>query len=87
MKANKFCQSCSMPLSKDPTGGGTEKDGSKSLMYCSFCYQNGEFVNPEIDTAKKMQDFCMDKMREQGMSRLVAWLFTRGIPRLERWKG
>ncbi|HAQ38579.1 MAG TPA: hypothetical protein DCQ58_08735, partial [Saprospirales bacterium] len=30
-KTYKNCQSCGMPLHKDPQGGGTEKDGSRSL--------------------------------------------------------
>jgi hypothetical protein len=85
-KQFKFCQSCGMPLKKDPQGGGTEQDGSKSQKYCSLCYQNGSFTNPEIDTAEKMQAFCIEKMKEQGMSKPIAWLFTRGIPKLERWK-
>ncbi|MFT4304489.1 MAG: zinc ribbon domain-containing protein [Candidatus Woesearchaeota archaeon] len=86
MKKYKFCQSCGMPMSKDPQKGGTEKDGSKNLKYCSYCYQNGNFTSPEIDTAKKMQAFCIEKMKEQGMPRFIAWIFTRGIPKLERWK-
>jgi hypothetical protein len=86
MKENKFCQSCGLPLKKDPKNGGTEKDGSLSKKYCSYCYQDGMFCSPEIDSAKKMQEFCIEKMKEQGMSKIVAWLFTRGIPRLERWK-
>lgn len=86
MKTNKICQSCGMPMSKDPKNGGTEKDGSKSNKYCSYCYQNGNFTNPEIDTPQKMQEFCIQKMREQGMPKFIAWIFTRGIPKLERWK-
>ncbi len=30
-----------MPLSKDPRGGGTNADGSKSSEYCSHCYSAG----------------------------------------------
>lgn len=86
MKTYKFCQSCGMPAAHDPGKGGTEKNGSKNEMYCSYCYQNGAFVRPEIDTAKKMQAFCIEKMQEQGFSKFKAWIFTRGIPRLERWK-
>lgn len=82
----KICQSCGMPLKSDPEKGGTEKDGSKSAKYCSYCYKDGEFKSPEIDTPEKMQVFCIEKMKEQGMSKPMAWLFTRGIPRLERWK-
>jgi hypothetical protein len=75
-----------MPISKDPKQGSTNKDGSKNLTYCSYCYEDGAFLSPEIDTAKKMQKFCIEKMKEQGMNGIVAWLFTRNIPRLERWK-
>lgn len=84
-KQYKMCQSCGMPLSKDPQNGGTEADGSKSLKYCSYCYQDGEFFYKGND-AKEFQNFCKDKMIESGSNRLVAWLFTRGMKRLERWK-
>jgi len=81
----KVCQSCSMPLNKDPAGGGTNADGSKSNRYCSLCYAAGTFLHPEFD-AKQMQDFCVEQLRKKGMPRLMAWLFTRGIPNLERWR-
>ncbi len=32
----KRCQSCGMPISKDPEGGGSETDGSRSAKYCSI---------------------------------------------------
>ena len=36
-----------MPLdSKDKKG--TEKDGSKSSDYCTYCCQNGDFSNPDM---------------------------------------
>jgi hypothetical protein len=79
-----MCQSCGMPIKKDSQLGGTNLDGSKSKMYCSYCYENGEFTFN--GTAKEMQVFCKDKMVETGASKFIAWLFTRGIPRLERWK-
>lgn len=85
MENNKFCQSCGMPMSKDPEHGGSEKDGSKSLKYCSYCYDNGEFRNDSINNAKEMQKFCIEKMNEQGTPKIFAWLLTRGIPKLERW--
>jgi len=43
------CQSCGMPLSKDPDGGGTNTDGTRSQTYCSFCYENGAFVQSDMD--------------------------------------
>ena len=87
MKTHKFCQSCGMPLKKDIQGGGTEKDGSKSLCYCSHCYKDGQFcMADEIDSPKKMQDMCIIMMKKQGMNGILAWVFTRRIPKLERWK-
>ena len=86
MKTYKMCQSCSMPLNKDPSKWWTEKDWSKNSMYCSFCYINGKFNKPEIDTAEKMQEMCIEMMTKWKMPKWVAWIFTRGIPKLERWK-
>lgn len=86
MSEYKFCQSCGYPMKKDPQGGGTEKDGSINTKYCYMCYKDGEFLSPpEIDTAKKMQDFCVEQMKKDGMNGLIAWMATRGIPKLERW--
>lgn len=88
MTQNKFCQSCGYPMKKDRQGGGTEADGSLNTTYCSMCYQGGEFLTPpEIDSAKKMQKFCIQQMKKTGMNGFMAWMATRGIPRLERWKG
>ncbi len=86
-KEYKFCQSCGFPLKKDKQGGGTEKDGTVSKKYCSMCYKNGELLTPPwVDTAEKMQQFCMQEMRKAGYNRLFAWLATRTIPSLERWR-
>ena len=81
----QICQSCGMPLKQDPQGGGTNADGSKSSKYCSYCYQNGKFVGGEM-TVKEFQEFCCKKMIESGSPKFLAWLFTRGMARLERWK-
>lgn len=43
-----ICQSCTMPLSDDPLGGGTEADGSKSPEFCSYCYHAGAFRDPKL---------------------------------------
>ena len=87
MKRYTICQSCGFPLKRDKQGGGTEKDGSISPKYCSMCYANGAFLSPpEVDTAGKMQAFCIEQMRKAGMNRFFAWLATRPIPKLERWK-
>lgn len=83
-KENKFCQSCGMPMKKDPQGGGTNADGSKNLEYCSYCFQNGEFSFQ--GTVNEFQESCRQHMVESGHNKFMAWIFTRGMKRLRRWK-
>lgn len=86
-KTYKFCQSCGFPLKKDKNGGGTEKNGSPSSKYCSMCYENGQFLTPkEVNDAKKMQTYCIQEMKKDKMNGIFAWLATRAIPKLERWR-
>lgn len=85
MSHYKNCQSCAMPLKKDPNGGGTEADGSKSQMYCSYCYEDGAFKQPNI-SADEMQQFVKGKLKEMGFPGFLTGFFTKGIPKLERWK-
>ncbi|MEP7197911.1 MAG: zinc ribbon domain-containing protein [Saprospiraceae bacterium] len=81
----KNCQSCGMPLKRDEMGGGTNADGSKSLMYCSKCYEGGKFTSPDM-TAPEMQSLVKGKLKEFGFPGFLAGFFTKGIPKLERWK-
>ena len=74
-----------MPLNKDEKGGGTNTDGSKSNMYCSKCYENGTFVNPNM-TVEQMQELVKGKLKEFGFPGFIAGFFTKGILKLERWK-
>ena len=79
------CQSCGMPMNKDPKRGGTETDGSKSAKYCSHCYENGGFTQPDM-TVEEMKQLANEKMKEMRIPGFVGWFFTRGIPKLERWR-
>ena len=84
-KTYKMCQSCGMPMSKDPAGGGTNADGTKSGMYCSYCYQKGSFVG-DFKTVREMQIFCKVKLKEMGFPGFLAGFMVSNLPRLERWK-
>jgi len=84
-KVYKDCQSCGMPLNKDEKGGGTNIDGSKNLMYCSHCYQDGKFTWPDA-TATQMKELVQGKLKEMGLPGFMAWFFTLNMSRLERWK-
>lgn len=81
----KNCQSCGMPLKKSPNGGGSNSDGSISTRYCAYCYENGQFKQPDWDV-KKMQEFVKGKMKEMGIPGFLTGFFAKGIPSLERWK-
>lgn len=84
-KFDKFCQSCGIPLEKDPNHGGTNADGSKSTKYCSYCYENGAFIG-NFTTAKEMQEFVREQLKKQGYWLFTRYLYTMHIPQLERWK-
>lgn len=84
-KKNKFCQSCGMPMKKDPKGGSTNYDGSINTIYCSYCYEKGSFTQPDI-SASDMQTFVKGKLKEMGFPGFIAKLFTMSIPKLNRWK-
>ena len=83
MKTDTICQSCSMPLNQ-PSLFGTEKDGSKSLFYCSYCYHNGAFTSNI--TLEGMKILVRDKMRQMKMEESFINKTIAILPNLKRWK-
>ncbi|MDH5797193.1 MAG: zinc ribbon domain-containing protein [Paracoccaceae bacterium] len=84
--SKNHCQSCGMPLNKDPNGGAHEADGSISIKYCSLCYDDGAFLQPDFKVTS-MQHLVIHALQRQGWPKPIAWLATRGIPKLARWNG
>ena len=84
-KFNHMCQSCGMPLDQDPQKGGTEKDGSRSTVYCSYCYENGAF-HDNFTKPDEMVRFVKGKLKELGHGPIKRWFYTSQIPQLGRWK-
>lgn len=80
-----FCQSCGMPLSKDPLSGGTNADGTRTTEYCSHCYEKGAFTQPGI-TAEQMQSLVEAKLRTMHFPGFLAKRFAKDVPTLRRWK-
>lgn len=83
----KQCQSCGMPLETSKAGDcrGSEKDGSKSELYCSLCYENGAFKQPSISLDEMKQ--VVDKaLIEAGWIRPLRWMAKQQLPTLARWK-
>lgn len=81
----RVCQSCGIPLSRDPLGGGTGIDGSRSEEYCSRCYRDGSFTEPDI-TAEQMAAKVEGKLRSMHFPGFLARRFARGVPSLRRWQ-
>jgi hypothetical protein len=81
----KQCQSCGMPL-EGGEKSGTEKDGSKSTMYCEYCYKDGSFVTPNM-TMEEMKDVLDNTIGKQGLKgKIFAWMGKKQLPRLKRWQ-
>jgi len=79
------CQSCGASMIRDERGlGGTNADGSTSLIYCSHCFAGGAFTLPDM-TVVQMQDQVRVKMKGLGISGFLTAVFTRKIPGLLRW--
>ena len=80
------CQSCGMPLQFDPQGGGTETDGSHSTCYCSYCYEAGQFKEPEL-TLDAMQHRVRQLMRNRNNPWYIRAYMAHRVPTLARWRG
>lgn len=76
-----------MPLHTKKAGDcrGSEADGTKSEKWCSLCYENGEFINPNT-TLEEMKTIVDNALKDQGSGRIMRWLAQMQLPSLERWK-
>ena len=82
---DKFCQSCGMPLSGQKELLGTTANGSKTDEYCIYCYENGQFKQPDL-TLEGMIEVCIPHMKEHGMTEAAARkLLREHLPKLRRW--
>ncbi len=64
---------------------GTDHEGNKTEEYCVYCYENGEFKQPET-TMEEMADVCAGYMVEEGMDEAEARsILADSLPRLKRW--
>lgn len=83
----KQCQSCGMPLQTKKAGDcrGVEADGTKSEKWCSLCYKDGAFTGPDC-TLEEMKKIVDDALVKNGSGRIMRWMATKQLPKLERWK-
>ena len=82
------CQSCGMPISVQFQNLGTNADGDASDQYCSFCYQNGSFTQPDliVEDMIRMSIQNMTGPDLQMPREKATELANRVIPSLGRWK-
>lgn len=85
MEAYRFCQSCGMPLDQAEVLG-TERDHSRSTIYCIFCYRNGDFIDPEM-TLEEMEVHVRDELLQAGASEKTIRDAVSRLPHLSRWLG
>lgn len=82
-----ICQSCGMPLDKDPDKGGTNADKSKSEKYCSFCYKDGNFIDEGISLKDKIEKNIQIAVSRLNIPESKAREMAENLlPNLERWK-
>ncbi len=87
MTERPFCQSCGMPMDVPGSEYGTERDGSRSRDYCSYCYRDGAFTTDW--TMEEMIEFCVGPEVEAcpGLTPEAAReRMQRVFPQLKRWR-
>lgn len=72
-----------MPLGKDELFG-TNADDSENEEYCLYCYQKGEFTNPNM-SMEDMISLVEEKMKEQNLPEDLIKKSKQFIPILKRW--
>ena len=80
-----ICQSCGMPMEK-PEDFGTNAGGTPSEEFCSMCFQNGSFTEPDISMKQMIEKVTvilegMDIPKEKAKK-----IAEETIPKLGRWK-
>ena len=80
-----ICQSCAMPLMEEKQKGA-EKDGTKSLDYCIYCYKDGKFTDEGITLEEKINKI-VEIASKRGFDKKQAKEYSeKMLPTLKRWK-
>ena len=81
------CQSYGMPLEDSFGNFGSEADGTLSTEYCSFCYQNGKFTEPDQSVEEMVRSSVEFMTANLGFSHEEATQLSNNvIRRLRRWQ-
>ena len=76
-----------MPLQTEKAGDcrGTEVDGTMSEKWCSLCYADGKFINPDT-SLEEMKQIVDRALKEQKSGFLMRKMALMQLPTLGRWK-
>lgn len=77
------CQSCGMPLCKDKNR--SQVVGESVIRFCSFCYQDGQFIEPNLSLDEMLTRVKL-VLQRQNHSRIIIFFMLRIVKTLERWK-
>jgi hypothetical protein len=76
-----------MPLAEAAGNLGTNKDGSNTFEYCSFCFRAGEFANPNQTLSEIIQSSIENMTADLNMPvERATELANSFIPPLRRWQ-
>lgn len=66
---------------------GTNANGVRSEEFCSYCFQNGKFTEPEI-TLQDMINKCVKIMVQKNImpERQAREFMMNTLPNLKRWQ-
>ena len=79
-----ICQSCGIKLDDVPQYGGTELDGNLSSKYCTQCYQNGQFTEPNL-TINEMQEKVKKQLKKLKVPFIKRTIHISQLSELQRW--
>ncbi len=74
-----MCESCLMPLAKDPLGEKRE-----SAIYCSYCFRDGKLCYEGTDV-KEFKRAMIKAIVARGEGRLKAYVFAFMAGFAPRW--
>lgn len=81
-----ICQSCAMIL-KALDDKGTEVDGTRSEDYCCYCYEAGEFIEPEITLKEMIEESISNTAKSLDITIEEAKKYLESLlPTLKRWR-
>ena len=80
----QICQSCSLSLEHDEKG--KEANGTLNDHYCDDCYDNGEFIEPEITLKEMIEKTVTSASKSRNMTMVEAKNYLEFLlPTLKRW--